>query len=267
MTGIGKFVALTRIGFAARGLIYILIGYLALRSGRTEGSAGTLEYLNGGAGKWLLAVVAAGLLAYGAWRLTDAWFDIQGRGHEAKGIALRLGGAASGIVHAALAFFAARLVAGFGSSGEDGESARQGAATALALPAGQTLLLVAAGALFVVGAYQLVKAVRQEFLRHLDPRVSRRAWVKWVGSLGHGARGIVFLIVAWSFWRAGTAGRASEARGMGEALGSLPDTAQAAIAAGLLLFGVFSLVEGRYRAITDPRVIQRLKGAGRMPGF
>lgn len=267
MTGIGKFVALTRIGFAARGLIYILIGYLALRSGRTEGSAGTLEYLNDGAGKWLLAVVAAGLLAYGAWRLTDAWFDTQGRGSDAKGIAIRLGGAASGIVHAGLALFAARLVAGFGSSGEDGESARQGAATALALPGGETLLLAAAGLLFTVGAYQLVKAVRQKYLRHLDPRVSRRAWVKWAGSLGHGARGIVFLIVAWSFFRAGTEAQASQARGMGEALAGLPDAAQAAIAAGLLLFGVFSLVEGRYRAITDPHVIERLKGGGGMPAF
>ena len=267
MAGIGKFVALTRIGFAARGLIYILIGYLALRSGRTEGSAGTLEYLNGGAGKWLLAVVAAGLLAYGAWRLTDAWFDTQGRGRDAKGIAIRLGGAASGIVHLGLAFLAARLVAGFGSGGEDGESARQGAATALALPAGQTLLFAAAGALFAVGGYQFVKAVRQEYLRHLDSRVSRRTWVKWVGSLGHTARGIVFLIVAWSFFRAGTEGQAAEARGMGEALGGLPGSAQAAIAAGLLLFGVYSLVEGRYRAITDPHVIARLKGAAGRPAF
>ncbi|HWT11634.1 MAG TPA: DUF1206 domain-containing protein [Allosphingosinicella sp.] len=259
MAHVGKFVALTRIGFAARGLIYVLIGYLALRSGRTEGSAGTLEYLNGGAGKALLAVVAAGLLAYAAWRLADALFDTQGRGADAKGVAFRLAGAASGIVHAGLAAVAAKLVAGGSLGGGDG--AKQGAAATLALPGGQTLLLIAAAALLAVGGFQLVKAARADFLRHLDPRAARRPWVGWVGRLGYAARGIVFLIVGASLWKAARDDEAGEALGMGQALGSLPDLAQAAIAAGLLLFGIFSLVEGRYREITDPSVIRRLRSA------
>jgi hypothetical protein len=94
----GSLELLTRLGFAARGLMYIVIGWLALKAGRAEDSAGALEYLSGGAGQLLLAVMAIGFLAYGLWRLANAWLDGDGHGSEAKGIATRAGGAFSGIV-------------------------------------------------------------------------------------------------------------------------------------------------------------------------
>ena len=107
MTGSGKFELLTRVGFAARGLIYVLIGYFALKSGRTEDGGGVLAWLASGSGLILLAVMAAGLLAYGFWRILEAWIDSAGRGADAKGIAARVGGAISGLVHIALAGAAA----------------------------------------------------------------------------------------------------------------------------------------------------------------
>ena len=260
MGQVGKFVILTRIGFAARGLIYILIGYLALASGRTEDSAGILEYLNGGAGKLLLALIAAGLVGYGAWRLIDAGFDTQGRGSDAKGVALRFGGAVSGLVHLGLAFLAASLVAGGNSEGGSAEKA--GAEAALALPGGGMLLLAVAAALFAAGLFQIVKAVRVEFLRHLDPDAARRPWIAWIGRAGFVARSAVFLIIALSLWRAGYRERAGEAQGAGEALAALPGNLQLAVAGGLVLFGMFSLVEARYRQINDPHVVSRLRSVG-----
>jgi hypothetical protein len=263
MLSASKFQTFTRIGFAARGVMYFLIGYLALRSGGGEDASSALEFLDGGAGKWLLALMAAGFLAYGIWRLSEALIDTEGHGNEGKGIAIRLGGAVSGLIHLGLALTAVRLATssgGGGGSGGDG-GAEQGAATALSLPGGQLLLWAAAIILLLTGLYQLVKAARADFLKHLDPAAARQEWVKWLGRLGYAARGIVFVIMGWFILSAARAADASEAGDMGAALGSLSGSWQMVVAAGLLMFGLFSLVEAVYRRITDPQVLERLKPA------
>jgi hypothetical protein len=237
--------------------MYLLIGFLSLRIGRSEDGAGAMEYLDSGAGRALLALMAAGFLAYALWRLCEAWLDSEGRGSDGQGSAERLGGAASGVLHLALAFTAAKLAAG---SGDSGGGAEGGAATALSFPGGQTMLVAAAVLLLAAGLYQLAKAAKADFLRHLDPEAARQPWVKLAGRGGYAARGVVFAIMAWFLWKAGRQDSASEAGDMGEALGSLPATLQMIVAAGLFLFGVFSLVEARYRRINDPQVMERLNG-------
>jgi hypothetical protein len=252
-----KFELLARLGFASRGLMYILIGLLALRAGRSEDGAGVLRYLSGGGERgWLLAAMALGFLGYAAWRLIDAFQDGEGHGDGAKGIAARLGGVASGLAHLGLAFVAAKLA--LGSGGGSGDAARQGADKALDLPGGWLLLLAAAVLLVATGLYQLLKAARGGYLRQLAPEAARQPWVQWAGRLGYAARGLVFLIVGWFFWRAGREARETEAGGIAQALDSLPPSMQTAVAAGLLLFGLFSLVEARYRRING----QVFPGAG-----
>ena len=248
----GKLETLTRLGFAARGIMYVLIGFLALEAGRAEDGAGALEVLNGGAGKLLLALMAAGFAAYGLWRLADAALDSEGHGSDGKGMVMRLGGAASGVVHLGLAYIVAGMALGNGGGGSGGDSTSEGAATALNLPGGWTLLIIAAFGLLLVGGYQLVNAAKGSFLRRLDSRAASEAWVKAAGRIGYAARGIVFLIMAWFLGQAGMEGRAGEAGGIDEALTSLPQTLRLLVAFGLLLFGLFSFVEARYRRLRDP---------------
>ena len=262
MPSVGAMEAMTRIGFAARGIMYVLIGYLALRSGRAKDEGAALQFLNGGSGKLLLAAMAFGFLGYGIWRLSEALVDTEGHGSDAKGVAVRTGGAASGIIHLALSFTAAKLAWGERGGGA-GEGAQVGAESALDLPGGQIVLGLVAAALIVTGLYQLVKAVRAGFLRHLDGQAARQTWIVWMGRLGYAARALIFLITGWFFWRAASEDDASEAGGLQEALASLPDMLEFATAAGLLLFGLFSLVEARFRRINDPHVLDRLKAAAR----
>ena len=257
MSATPRLQALTRVGFAARGVMYGLIGYLALKSGRTEDGAGALRFLSEGSGRLVLAAMAAGFLGYGLWRITEAALDSEGHGSGAKGAAVRGGGAASGAVHFLLAFVAARLALGGGSGG--GNSARQGAQTALDLPGGTLLIGLAGAALLLVGGWQLARAVRGDFLKHLDRRAAAQNWVSWLGRAGYAARGVVFLLMGWFFARAAFAADASEAGGMGEALSALPPTVRLLVAAGLFLFGLFSLVEARHRRIADSNVAGRLK--------
>lgn len=260
MARIGRLETLTRIGFAARGIMYILIGALAFQSGRTEDGAGALATLDSDFGRLALAFMTLGFVGYGLWRLSEAAIDTQGHGRDAKGIAVRASGAVSGIIHLSLATVAAKLALDQGGSGGDGT--RAGAAAAMGLPGGSLLLGVAAGALFVAGAFQLLRAVKADFTKHLDARATQQAWVVWLGRAGHAARGIVFLLMGWFFLRAAWASDAGEAGGVGQALDSLPESLRPVVAAGLFLFGLFSLVEARHRRITDPKVLDRLRALG-----
>lgn len=259
MESIARFETLTRIGFAARGLTYILIGWLAIEAGRATGASGALASLAEGPGRLVLWLVAIGLLAYGAWKIIEAAFDIEGAGGGAKGAAVRTGHVISGVVHLFLALTALDLAMGTPSSGGgDGEDARAATSWLLDLPAGALLVRLVAVALIAAGAYQVVQAVQLRFLKHLEARAATQAWVKWVGRLGYLARGVVFVLVGMMFWRAGTSESAGAAGGTGEALASLSGTTQLVVAAGLAMFGIFSLVQAVYRRIADPQVVQRL---------
>ena len=249
----GALTTLTRLGFASRGLLYLVIGYLILKSGRTEDTSGALSMLAEGGGRTLLGLMIAGFLAYGLWRLSDAVFNIERHEDGKKGLAERGGALASGLIHLFLAWQAIRLFrhAG-GSAGQSGGGgAQEQAQTALSLPGGQLLLIVAGLALLVAGVVQLKKAWKAEFLEHLEPGVAHQPWARYSGQGGYAARGVVFLISGAFLFSAGFKEQAGEAGGMEEALTWLTSPWDTVVGAGLLLFGVYCLIEARFRVIND----------------
>jgi hypothetical protein len=256
-----SFLLLTRVGFAARGLLYLIIGYLALKLGQAKDAGGALEYVAREAGGLVLGLLALGFVAYGIWRVADAIFDTQNKGSEAKGIAGRLAGGASGLIHLGLAYTAAKLASGSGSGGDSSNSAESGAATAMGLPGGDLLLYLAAAILAAAGIAQLAIAAKRDFCKHLAAEAKDKAWVIAAGTAGHAARGVIFLSAAWLLFGAARHNEAEEAGALGDALLNLPGALQAAVAAGLGLFGVYSLIEARYRIIPDPHVKSRVAGA------
>jgi hypothetical protein len=254
-----RLTALTRLGFAARGLLYIVIAVLLFRSGRSEDTSGALAELGENGGDPLLLAMAAGFVAYGLWRLADAALDIEGHGAGTKGLGRRLAAAGSGIVYSALAWQAFRLMDSPTAVSTGG--AEETARTAIALPGGP-LLLIAAGAILVaVGLYQLVKAYRCSFCEHMDPRVAGRASVRWIGRAGYSARGVIFIVSGYFIIRAGLDSRASQAGGMEEALRWLDRPVDLLVAAGLLLFGLFSILEARFRVIHDVPIDELARAA------
>ena len=243
-----RLTTLTRLGFAARGLLYLVIALLVIRAGRAESPSGALQYLGEGGGRLLLIVMAAGLFAYSLWRLADAAFDIERHGSERQGALERLGAAASGLVHLLLGWQAVRLAQGAASAGD---GTREGTQSALQLPGGGALVVAAGLILLAVGVFQLVKAVKASFLQHLEPRIAGRPWVRWSGRAGYAARGLVFLISAFFLVKAGLQERASEAGGTAEALSWLSSPIDLLVAIGLFAFGLFSLIEARFRVLHD----------------
>lgn len=261
MTRDNRFTSLARLGFAARGLVYILIGWFALdaaiNGGRpidNQGALGTMA--EAPMGRALLALCAMGFAGYAFWRLTEAWTDPERRGRDMKGAFERIGYALSGFTHVGLAILAGRLALRETprSQGTPGDASAQGWSAWLLDQPGGVLLLVLVGLGFgAVAAAQVIKAYKARF-DELGGDVPAPDSVRLIGRCGYGARALIFLIVGWFLISAALAHDADQAGGLGEALRQLRAQPYGAIllgivALGLGLFGLFSLVEARYRRI------------------
>jgi hypothetical protein len=259
----GKFQWLARLGFAMRGLLYVIIALLVLGTGRTEDLTGALEYLGHGIGRGLLIVMVAGLTGYGLWRLGDAAFGMDsGVGHP-KAWRRRIAAAASGSIYLFLAFKAAKIMIG-GHVGSTGP--QQNAATAMHFPKGEYLVGAAAVVGVGAGLVQLYKAGTCSFLRYLDDR-ARRTWIELLGRIGYAARGVIFLTVGYLLARSAFDRSPAEAGGLKQALEALSSPLRYPVAAGLMVFGFFSVIEARYRSIhrppvekTEAKVREKMKG-------
>ena len=105
-----RFQLLTRLGFAGRGLLYVLIAFLAIGTGRTEDLTGALEYLGQGIGRVLLIGIAAGMATYGVWRLADAAFGMENPGNDGKALRKRAAAGFIGVIYLYLSYKAVTIL-------------------------------------------------------------------------------------------------------------------------------------------------------------
>lgn len=244
-----NFQRLTRLGFAARGFLYVLIAALVILTGRTEDLTGALKYVGHGLGKALLALLAVGMAAYGLWRFADAAFGMEsGRGRW-KAWGKRIGAASSGTIYSWLAFKAAMVLLAKPPSGNE---TQRDAAQALQYSGGELLLFATAAVLGGAALAQFFKALSASFLRHLDGEAAGRAWIGWLGRTGYAARGVIFATVGYMVLRAALDRSPAEAGNLDDAFDWLSGPVRPWVAAGLLLFGLFSMVEAIYRPIHKP---------------
>ena len=249
-----------RLGYLARGIVYLIIGWLALDSNRPLSSAEAVKSVDAmPLGTVILALLAIGLFGYGLYRVLEGIFDIDHDGREPKALIKRGAGVASGLAYWVLSFVAVRsMMDDRTSSGEAGQAAgsseTEETTRQVSEAAGGDFLLILAGLVIIgVAVTQLVIAYRAKFMEEMDSRAPRL--VKPAGQAGYAARGIVFLIVGWFALRAGLGGE--RLRGSGDALALVRDDHPMLfklIAAGLLLFGAVSVLMARYRHVNDADV-------------
>lgn len=255
----GKLVMAARGGFAARGLLYGLIGFLAFQ-GHAKDPQDALGLLWRQAGSPVLIPLGIGFAAYALWRLLNSACDGDDHGSDLKGVLVRIGGAGIGFIYLGFALATAKL-AWFHHGSGGPSAADRGASIAMDLPGGSLLLYCAAAGFLGAGLWQFTRAWKLKFLKRVTDWAAHSPWVKWIGRIGLAARGCVFLTIAWLFFQAASHLQASKAGGSAEALGSLPPAIRAALGLGLILFGLFSLVEAWFRDIGDPHVGRKVKRA------
>jgi hypothetical protein len=247
----------------AKGIVYLAVGLIAARAaigwgGRPTDTRGALQTVNQQrvVGDVLLAAIAVGLLAYVFWRFAQALLDLDHKGSDPKGLAVRVGYIGSGLAYAGLATTAAAMAIGDGGSRRS-DQVRRWTAFALEDP-DRWWIVAAAGAAVLGGAgWQFYKAYTAKFEERLRlARVSAagRTWVRRIGRFGLGARGVTLGIIGWFLLQAALHANPGEARGLEGALAVLRRQAYGpwllgVVGLGLAAYGVFSMVEGRYRRI------------------
>jgi hypothetical protein len=255
----------SRLGYAARGLVYLALGSIVLLAAldltpRAKGAKALLRaWAEWPAGWVLIGGIGVGLAGFAAWRVLQAVFDADRHGRSLKAWAVRMGQAISGLVYGGLALSAFELLDELEDVGEVDEekSVRHSARTILDLPYGDSLLMVAGLVVLGFGVGNVIQGVMQDFSKRLDcdDRMCRR--VAPLARIGYGARGLASLPLGVFLVRAGVEARAGEARSWGGALQALEgqpfgNSALCLVAAGLIAFGLFGLVEARYRRIRPP---------------
>jgi hypothetical protein len=260
------FERLVRLGYAAKGIVYFVVGLLAAQAalgsggGTTDPSGALTAIVNQPFGKFLLAIVAIGLVGYALLRWVQVLFDPEHKGQrwDAKRIAQWLGYVFSAIAYSGLSLTAARLI--LGSPGQSGDATQDWTARFLAQPFGQWLVGLAGAIVIGVGfsfLYQAFKTKFRETLKLDQMSHTEQKWAIALGKFGIAARGIVFTVIGMFLIQAARQSNASQARGIGGALAALAQQPfgpwiLGIVALGLIAYSIYCLLEARYRRIVTP---------------
>jgi hypothetical protein len=254
--------AAARLGYVARGSVYISIGLIALLAvagltPRAEGALGALEAW----GRWppglaLLWLTGLGLYGFAGWRALQSVFDADRQGRTPKAWASRAGQAISGVVYGSLAVSVFGLIDTIEDlhQADDQEKTRAFVEQALSWPLGEALVLGFGLFILAAGLGSVVRAFVDHFGRDLKCDARTAAWAGALARLGYFGRGLAMLPAGAFMLAAGWHARASEARSLGGALQALleqpfGEAVLAFVSAGLMAFGAFAFVEAWYRPI------------------
>ena len=249
---------LARAGLTARGIIYMLIGWVAVlvalgRSSREADQLGALQIL---AGKpyglvslWLLGI---GFAAYALWRLSEAAYGVAGEG---SGAIPRLKSLGRAMIYAGLAYLTLKVL-----SGAEGSQSRQEedvTARVMEQAGGRWLVATAGLIVIIIGVVLIGQGLRRAFMMYLlTSQMSRRARriVMRLGEIGTAARGVVLALVGVLVIDAAVTHSPAKSGGIDKALLTLRDrpfgtALLLVVALGLVIFGVYGLCEARWRRV------------------
>lgn len=264
---------MARLGYGARGVVYLIIGGFAVLAaasarGRTVGAGGALAALRAQPfGDVLLWMVAAGLVCFAAWRLLQAVLDADHCGRTPKAIMRRLAYAGSSVFYLGLALWAVSLVFLGPGSGSEDQAVRDWTRWLLAKPFGQFLTILLGISIAGVGVGSGATGVSGRLRRQLSLGADTAPWVVLLGRFGFLARAVLFVMIGIFLIVAALHFNAGEASGLGGALRTLQGRPYgwlllATAALGLVGFGAFELMQALFRHVDAPTMRDAAAKAG-----
>ncbi|RYD56913.1 MAG: DUF1206 domain-containing protein [Sphingobacteriales bacterium] len=255
---------LARFGLAAKGIVYLLSGVLALMGalsignhpGKDADKSGVFSFVyEQPMGKALLAAIALGLLCYAAWRLIQGIRDTERKGTDFKGLAKRGSYIFRGLLYLSVAIYAGKMLLYHTAS--KGDSNQKLAGELMDKPFGQVLVGAIAIVMFISGIVQLFNAFSGKYKKYVQEAHHKNHITSLLisaGKLGYAARGIVWFIIGWLFLKAALNASPGEAGGSGDVFEWLQswdygDALMAIVAAGLVCYGIFMFLRARYQPI------------------
>jgi hypothetical protein len=252
---------LARAGFGARGVMYVLIGILALEvafgsPGHQADQSGAVRLVGhspfGGLLLWLLV---AGFAGMALWRLSEAVYS--GPGPDGRKTGSRLLAAGNAVLYGFIAVAILKYALGLGAPSSSNKQSADLTATAMRHPGGRILVGIVGVALIGAGAWLAWQAFERRFLSSLRTgQMSRQARkvVTVLGQCGGIARGVVFGTAGLFLLIAAVTARAHRAKGLDATLRALAHTPfgpwlLVVVAIGLVLFGCYSWAEARWRRL------------------
>ena len=249
---------LARAGLVSRGVVYAVIGVLALKlalgdGGKATNQQGALKTIaHGSFGKTLLVLVAVGLAGYAIWRLTRAAL-----GHGAEqtdDTSDRVAALASGIAYAILCVTAIKILSG---SATGSGTPKQATGGVLGWSGGTVIVGIAGAVLIGVAGYQLYKGLAQKFLDDAktgEMSPGTKKGYTGLGVAGHCARAVVFALIGYGLVKAAVDYNPKKAIGLDGALRNLAHASYGPlllgiVAVGLVMFAAYSIADARYRKV------------------
>jgi hypothetical protein len=253
-SGSGWYAVLARTGLVAKGVSFGVVGVLAIRlalgdGGKATSREGALQSLaQHSFGKVLLILLALGFAAYALWRFVQAFAE--------RKWGARAGYAGRGLIYAALTFSAVKILVGAQTNGSQSQRAHKTAATILGWPAGTWIVGIAGAAIVGVGLWNLYRGVSRNFEKKWRGGIgaAARKWGGRAGLLGHIARAVVFALIGIFVVKAALDYNPKDAIGLDGALQKLAHASYGPYllgltAAGLICYGLYCLVDARYRDV------------------
>jgi hypothetical protein len=244
-----------RAGLIAYGVVHLLIGWLAVqiawsasdsKSADTSGALRTLA--DQPFGKFLLWLVAVGLVALALWQASEAIWGYRNR-EGAKRVRKQVTSWVMAVIYAALGVSAASVALGSGSSSS--RSQQQATSGVLAWPAGRVIVVVAGLIIIGVGVAHVVKGVKKSFAEEIDTSTMSPVARNGVAQIGYIAKGVALGVVGGLLSYA-TLTFDRQKQGLDGAMQTI--LAQplgrfllTAAALGFVAFGVFAILQSRYR--------------------